>query len=85
MKNVMRKLILLTMTGVMLFMSVPMRAAAACDHCNHTLIKCSGKKVRIINGYTHSYTTKHGGSAGCGFARTISYKIRDEHRTNHDQ
>lgn len=97
----MKKLIVLAMSCVMLFTAVPMRAAAACDHCDHPVVNCSGIKERIIGGYTHSYTTKHGGSAGCdvdtwqrycidtcancGFARTISYKIWDEHRTKHDQ
>lgn len=65
MKLVMRKLLVLTMSAIMLFSAVPMRAAAACDHCDHQVMICSGEKMKKINGYTHTYTTEHGGAGGC--------------------
>lgn len=100
MKNVVKKLIVLTMSAVMLFTAVPMRAAASDDDCDHPVFYRSEIKKKIVNGYSHPYTKKDGTSAecivdiyvvyytktcrDCGFIRTIYLPNEEKHRTNHD-
>lgn len=100
MKNVVKKIIVLTLSAVMLFTAVPMRAAAANDDCKHPVMEQSKLIKKIVNGYSHPYTKKDGTSAecivdiyevyytetcsSCGFVRTIYLPKEEIHRTNHD-
>lgn len=62
----MKKGIVLILSAVMLFTAVPMRADAACDHCDHPVVVRSELQYESAGyGYTHYYTTKDGKPAGC--------------------
>lgn len=99
MKNVLKKFIVLIMSVLMLFTAVPVRALAACDHCNHAHVDVSAITEKEVHGYTHHYTTLHGGAGGCtvrvfersytetcrscGFVKTLHLPNREEHSSNH--